>query len=164
MRRAALAFAILFAVLPAATLAALSSAQAAAPLVTPDLDTISNWSSRCFTDTCLGFAVTFASGATAVVGYAADFPRTWSIQEAIETSDDEFAFIQANADSLNTHDPGQLAAAYDDIPDWYTVALARYFAVPLEMPTTMPALTPSPTPPTQQNDAPDHVYLPLVEL
>jgi len=93
----------------------------------PALSSVTPWSARCYTDTCVGFRVTFAGGHAVVVGHAGDAPDSWAIRDSTDLTADEEA-LAATVSALVRHDLPALAAAYPAIPSWYLDALAVYVA------------------------------------
>lgn len=114
---------------------------AAATMPTPT--SVAPWSARCYTDTCVGFTVTFDDGHIATLGYPSDGSVSWALRESSDLSADETTFTEATVSALQRRDLPSLAVTYPGLPVWYTDALAVY---------VVPAST----------DAADHVFLPAM--
>ncbi len=94
----------------------------------PTLSSVTPWSARCYTDTCVGFRVTFDSGHAVTLGHAGDNPDHWAIFDSDRLTDDEATFAAATVSALARRDLPALAAAYPDLPAWFMDALAAYVA------------------------------------
>ena len=108
------------------TLLLVAASSAAASAVLPTLTSVTPWSMRCYTDTCVGLRVTFDSGHAVDLGHAADAPYHWAIFAGTDLTVDEAAFAEATVSALERRDLPALVAAYPAIPSWYRDSLATY--------------------------------------
>jgi hypothetical protein len=90
----------------------------AASTALPAPSSVAPWSARCYTDTCVGFQVTFDGGHTVVLGHPADAPDHWAIFDGDDLTADEATFIDATVSALARRDLPSLAAAYPALPSW----------------------------------------------
>jgi hypothetical protein len=112
----------------AITLLLIAAGPVAASPALPSPSSVAPWSARCYTDTCVGFRVTFASGHAVVVGHSADTPDSWAIRDSTDLTADEASFAEVTVNALEHRDLPSLAATYPDIPSWYLDSLAAYLA------------------------------------
>jgi len=104
------------------------AAPVAASAAPPPPSSVAPWSARCYTDTCVGFQVTFESGHAVAVGHAGDSPNHWAIFDGDDLTADEATFAVATVSALERRDLPALAAAYPELPVWYMDSLATYLA------------------------------------